>query len=831
MIITENSTDPRSPAGIAAAETYRRGRELRLSADSALTTVNRAWPRQAFDGGQPAPGGQDEQFVRLQDLGVEEAIEWARQSNLAYGLAPASSRRRVAAVGHVLRWLDGFPGTTWEERWLASGMDQAPREGLKELSVRLSVAQGYLCSGLSALVRARLIRPSYEWMFSAKNWNQNQARGSLSFLEVSEPVETARLRALPEYQRGHDLIRRNAENAIARILVRTGKRISQLTGDDVLAYSHIARSRGHAKEHLAWELLVALGPLAGEPPTLRAAWHASVSSRRHTVKTLVERYRIPESGVRSLLIDYLEELKPNMDYGSLEGIAYRLVRLFWAEVIDINPDQKDLRLAPEVAAQWRERVHRTLMGRPRNDTASTYFAIRALYRDIAEWSHDQPERWAVWVAPTPFPRTESRSVSKQRKHVQARMQQRTRSLTPMLPGFMRSATALRERGTALLAATLSASHGQVYSVEGVTYRRHDPPVLKPSNTRARVWAEVIAADEGCVPPTRVGKKTDVTAVEADGFWGWAVASTLKETGIRLEELQELTQLSLRHYVAPTTNTIVPLLHIVPSKTDQERLVPMSPELVKVLVDVQRRARGMGQAVPLSVRYDPNEKTFSDPLPHLFARLVGPTQNVLSHTYISRVLNAIAAHGNLTDAGTPVTFTPHDFRRLFATELVGTGLPLHIVSTLLGHLNLETTRGYTAVFPEHVIQAHHAFIERRRQARPDYELRPASAEEWKEFEQHFLLRKVALGTCHRPYATPCVHEHACVKCRFLQVDPSQTGRLEIMTENAEQRLTEAREHQWLGEVSALEDSLVHIRRRQEEAAWMRDGTEGQKFGSM
>ncbi|MBT8162994.1 MULTISPECIES: tyrosine-type recombinase/integrase [Arthrobacter] len=309
-------------------------------------------------------------------------------------------------------------------------------------------------------------------------------------------------------------------------------------------------------------------------------------------------------------------------------------------------------------------------------------------------------------------------------------------------------------------------------------------------------------------------------MEADGFWGWALASTLKETGVRLEELQELTQLSLRHYVAPTTNTIVPLLHIVPLKTDQERLVPMSPELVKVLVEVQRRARGTGQSVPLSVRYDPNEKTFSDPLPHLFARLVGPTQNVLSHTYISRVLNGIAAHAGLMDAGAPLTFTPHDFRRLFATELVGTGLPLHIVSTLLGHLSLETTRGYTAVFPEHVIQAHHAFIERRRQTRPDEEFRAASTEEWREFEEHFLLRRVALGTCHRPYATPCVHEHACVKCRFLQVDPAQAGRLETMTEKAEQRLAEAREHHWLGEVSALEESLVHLRRRREEAERLR-----------
>jgi len=49
----------------------------------------------------------------------------------------------------------------------------------------------------------------------------------------------------------------------------------------------------------------------------------------------------------------------------------------------------------------------------------------------------------------------------------------------------------------------------------------------------------------------------------------------------------------------------------------------------------------------------------------------------------------------------VRFTPHDFRRLFTTELVGAGLPLHIAASLLGHLSLDTTRGYTAVFPEHL----------------------------------------------------------------------------------------------------------------------------------
>ena len=38
----------------------------------------------------------------------------------------------------------------------------------------------------------------------------------------------------------------------------------------------------------------------------------------------------------------------------------------------------------------------------------------------------------------------------------------------------------------------------------------------------------------------------------------------------------------------------------------------------------------------------------------------------------------------------------------------------------------------------------------------------------------------------------------------------------MTTNAEARLAEARDHVWLGEVAALEDSLTHLRRRRTEA---------------
>ena len=46
------------------------------------------------------------------------------------------------------------------------------------------------------------------------------------------------------------------------------------------------------------------------------------------------------------------------------------------------------------------------------------------------------------------------------------------------------------------------------------------------------------------------------------------------TGIRIEELTELTHHSLVQYRLPATGELIPLLHIVPSKTDTERLLPI-----------------------------------------------------------------------------------------------------------------------------------------------------------------------------------------------------------------------------------------------------------------
>jgi hypothetical protein len=81
--------------------------------------------------------------------------------------------------------------------------------------------------------------------------------------------------------------------------------------------------------------------------------------------------------------------------------------------------------------------------------------------------------------------------------------------------------------------------------------------------------------------------------------------------------------------------------------------------------------------------------------------------------------------------------------------------------------------------------------------------------------------VALGICARDFGTPCVHEHACIRCPVLRPDPEQGPRLEEIRANLLDRLQEAKEQGWLGEIAAIEASLAAAKQK---LAAMHDVTE-------
>jgi hypothetical protein len=243
---------------------------------------------------------------------------------------------------------------------------------------------------------------------------------------------------------------------------------------------------------------------------------------------------------------------------------------------------------------------------------------------------------------------------------------------------------------------------------------------------------------------------------------------------------------------------------------------MSAELFAVISAIIRRHTRDGRAIPLIQRYDQHERSMSEPMPFLFQRQLGTTRRVISPGTVLVMLrqrcNDLAGHyPEFRTAG----FTPNDFRRLLATDLVNNGLPIHIGAALLGHLNLETTWGYVAVFNEDVIRHYQAFLDRRRQARPTDEYRTVTQPEWLGFEEHFDQRKVELGGCARPYGTLCQHEQACLRCPMININPKMLPRLDEIEDDLQARRSRAGDEGWLGEIEGIDLTLTFLRQKRDQ----------------
>ena len=129
----------------------------------------------------------------------------------------------------------------------------------------------------------------------------------------------------------------------------------------------------------------------------------------------------------------------------------------------------------------------------------------------------------------------------------------------------------------------------------------------------------------------------------------------------MEELTELSHHSLVQYRVPGSGELVPLLHIAPSKSDEERLLVISPELANVLATVIQRVRAKDGSVPLVSSYD-REKVWNPPMPLLFQHTVGIENRPISIGTVQQLLvHAFNRAGMVSASGQPLRYVPHDFR--------------------------------------------------------------------------------------------------------------------------------------------------------------------------
>ena len=222
---------------------------------------------------------------------------------------------------------------------------------------------------------------------------------------------------------------------------------------------------------------------------------------------------------------------------------------------------------------------------------------------------------------------------------------------------------------------------------------------------------------------------------------------------------------------------MPLLQIAPSKTDTERLLVVSPELAEVLSAIIRRVRNATGAIPVISAYDRRECVWLAPSPWLFQRRLGTQHRRICEGAIRNMLNAALVHTGLTDptTGSPLHFTPHDFRRMFITDAILNGLPPHIAQVIAGHHDINVTLGYKAVDPEEAIQAHRAFLADRRALRPSEEYRTPTDEEWTEFLGHFEPRRSPSAPAHGRSPPPAFMSTRVSAARCSgQTPPNTTG---------------------------------------------------------
>lgn len=721
---------------------------------------------------------------------------------------PRCSLRR-AGLRWLLGYLEGHPGRTWQQRWVASGLNDGDRR-IRELTTGDRRLDGELGHSLMLLCCLRVIRPSLA-AFRAN-----------SFVRYHEHFETAQndpdLERFLALVNGHETsghFKRCARFDVAAALTTQGIAFADLSAEALLHYAVTTREGGWGAGyesyvgHLAWRVMAESGHFpAHVPATLRGAMRAPAM----TPAELVERHNITDPDIHALFVAYLTRRSHDIDYSTLRDIAADLCGKFWAGLLKVNPAQMDLALTPEDYANWRAVLETRKDGRPRLSADAVLTTIRAFYLDIQGWAAQEPEQWAQWVAPCPIGSRETRSQAKTKRRAKERMDGRIRLLQPLLPAFVLAVTARRDHLHDLLKAATDAEPDQALTVGAKHYRRlFTAGDARHAERHGR--ANIRVLDES------TGRKLNVTFTEDAAFWQWAAVETLRHTGLRCEELLELSQLSIRQYARPN-GEVVALLVVAPSKTDRERVIPMTADLFHVIATIIRRLTRNRRGVPLATRFDQYERITSEPLPFLFQRTIGQRTEVITpetlRAELAKLSDALAVEHPELAGG---RFTPHDFRRLFATDLVNHGLPIHIGAALLGHLDVQTTHGYVTVFQEDVIRHYQTHLAGRRAARPAREYRAASGSEWAEFEEHFDKRKVELGSCGRPYATPCEHEHACIRCPMLQVDPVMIDRLDEINEDLISRRALAETKGWLGELEGIDLTLRFLQEKREDAQRM------------
>jgi len=140
---------------------------------------------------------------------------------------------------------------------------------------------------------------------------------------------------------------------------------------------------------------------------------------------LVARDGVVSERICGLLTDYLTERAASLDYSALRGLAYVLA------------------------------------------------TVRSLYLNLSRWAHEDPARWIQRAVPCSIGAPRSASSDAGDNQPTTRMNNRTRSLAPLLPTLVASARHCQETTAQQLTAASAAAIGNRFTVAGHDFQRID----------------------------------------------------------------------------------------------------------------------------------------------------------------------------------------------------------------------------------------------------------------------------------------------------------------------------------------------------------------------
>jgi hypothetical protein len=287
---------------------------------------------------------------------------------------------------------------------------------------------------------------------------------------------------------------------------------------------------------------------------------------------------------------------------------------------------------------------------------------------------------------------------------------------------------------------------------------------------------------------------------------------LLTSGLRVEEVSELTTLDVLKRQLPD-GRIYYLLHIKPSKYDRARVIPIGDGLGRVIAEIIAHVKAFYQSdtVPACDRRDNTAKTPLPSAPYLLQGAGHPSAMSIQ-TIRGRLQEMSVAAGARHVDGTPLRLSPHDCRRVFATEHLNNNTPVHVIAALLGHAGLDTVMIYAKLYPDSLVDGYRAAMRGRYSDVYDVDaLRVPTAEEWAAFAASCSLRDMGTHVCALPTGEHCSRGLVCLGCVHAQPKKTAAPVFRRMIASHTRALAKARDlGEPAGQLAARELELDRLR---------------------